>query len=255
VETYAAANDSTRSALHRLLYSELLLRTITPGLAEDGSNGFDIAAQIDDRKLTEFHQLAETFRNRALQAQAKDVENLTRSQLLDLVERYRARQQNKEAEQLVESWLTLRLRALDPDDTEGLLEVTEDFRRLLKKHDQANRLLIEAWNRNPRAKDIIERLEKDGYHLDGKTWLTAAEFDNRPEGKFEKAIRAGRVEPGMNVSQVRRSLGEPPAQARAATAGQVIEVWTYALSDSTKLVVRFVKRAGQADMTVVDVAQ
>src|SRR5262245_16575417 len=205
LETYASADKYTRKKLHRVLYSDLLLRTITPGLAADGSNGFEIAAQID-REVPEQHSLAESFRNQALQAQAKDVENLTRSQMLDLADRYRGRQQTKEAEKLIETWLTLRLRALDPDDTEGLLELTEDFRRLLKRDDQANRLLIDAWKRNPRAKDVIERLEKDGYRLDGDNWLSAAEFENRPEGKIERAIRASRVEPGMTPSQVRRSL-------------------------------------------------
>ncbi|MGE5192113.1 MAG: hypothetical protein ACM3U2_06380 [Deltaproteobacteria bacterium] len=254
LETYAAADAGTRRKIHRLLYSDLILRTITPTLAADGSNGFEIAAQID-RQVPEQHRLAETFRNRALAAQAADVEKLTRSQVLELADRYRGRQQNKEADHLLETWLTFKLRALDADDTEGLLELTDDYRRLLRQHDFANRLLIDAWKRNPKAADIVERLEKEGYHLDGTNWLTAAEFNSRPEGKLERAIREGRVEPGMTVSHVRRSLGEPASQARAATAGQVTEVWRYELSGSTQLVVRFVKRAGQAEITVADVAQ
>src|SRR5262249_46816826 len=46
LETYSSANYSTRRILHRLLYSEVILRTITPDLAADGSNGFEVAAQI-----------------------------------------------------------------------------------------------------------------------------------------------------------------------------------------------------------------
>ena len=159
-----------------------------------------------------------------------------------------------EADHLIETWLTIRLRKLEADDTEGLLELTDDYRKLLRQNDVANRLLIDAWKRNPKAADFTERLENEGYHLDGTNWVTAAEFNSRPEGQLEQAIREGRVEPGMTVSHVRRSLGEPAAQARAATAGQVTEVWRYEFSGSTQLVVRFVRRAAQAEMTVVGVA-
>jgi hypothetical protein len=252
--TYAAAAPETRHKIHRLLYSDLIKRTITPGLAADGSNGFEIAEQIE-KLVPEQRLLAEGFRTRALAAQAADVEKLTRSQMLELADKYRERQETREANHLVETWLTLRLRALEPDDTEGLLELTDDYRRLLRQHDFANRLLIDAWKRSPKAADIAERLETEGYHLDGTNWLTETEFNSRPEGRLDRAIREGRVEPGMTASHVRRSLGEPASQARAATAGQVTEIWRYELSGSTHLVVRFVKRAGQTELAVVDVAQ
>jgi hypothetical protein len=253
LETYAAADEATRKKIHRLLYSDLKLRTITPGLAADGSNGFEIAAQID-QEVPEQKRLAESFRDRALAAMAADIDNMTRSQMLDLADRYRERQRNKEADRLIESWLTLKIRALDADDTEGLLELTDEYKKLLKQYDFANRLLIDAWKRNPKATDIAEQLEKDGFHRDGNNWLSAAEYNNRPEGQIEKAIRAGRVEPGMSPSQVRRSLGEPAAQARVVTAGQVTEVWRYEVSESIHLIVRFVRRAGQTEMAVIDVS-
>ncbi len=253
LETYAAANNETRLKIHRLLYSELLLRTITPGLAADGSNGFDIADKIH-RLVPEYENLEEGFRDRELAALAGTVEKLPRSEMLVLADRYRARKQDQEAGRLIKRWLTFRLEKLEEDDTEGLLEVSEDYRRLLKQRDVADRLLIDAWKRNSKATDIAERLEKEGYHLDGKTWLSAAEFNARLEGQMERAIREGRVEPGMTSSQVRRSLGEPASLARAATAGQVIEVWRFDLAGSTHLLVRFVRRAGQPDLTVVDVA-
>lgn len=254
LETYAGANDETRRKIHRLLYSDLKMRAITPGLAADGSNGLEIASQID-KFVPERHATAESYRDKALAAQAAEVATFTRSQVADLADQYRARQRPKQADQLIESWLTLRARALEPDDTEGLLDLTEDYRRMLNRRDLANRMLIDGWKRNPKASDITERLEKEGYHLDGGNWLTTAEYNDRPEGQLEKAIRAGRVEVGMTVSHVRRSLGEPASVARAVTAGQVTEVWKYALTDATHLVVRLVRRAGQAELSVVDVGQ
>jgi hypothetical protein len=254
LETYAAADSEGRHQIHRFLYSDLRLRVITSRLAADGSNGFEIATQIDE-DVREQHLIAEKYRDQALAAKASEVTSLTRSQVLELADQYRARQKIKEADQLIESWLTRRLRALEPDDTEGLLEVSEEYRRMLNQRDQANRLLIDAWKRNPKAADIKERLEQEGYHLDGGNWLSAAEFNNRPEGQLEKAIRAGRVEVGMTTSHVRRALGEPVSVARVVTSGQVTEVWKYGLTDTTHLVVRLVKRGSQSELTVANVGK
>jgi hypothetical protein len=190
-----------------------------------------------------------------LNARAAEAEKLTKSQILDLVDQYRRRGNPRLGEQLLETWLTLRVRGLDPDDTEGLLEWTEEYRRLLKRNDLADRLLMDGWKRNPQARDIAERLEKAGYRLFEGAWLSDDEFTSRPEGRMENAIRAGLVESGMTAGQVRRSRGKPDSFARAVTSGQVTELWSYSLSDGSHLVVRFLKRAGQAEATVAEVVQ
>jgi hypothetical protein len=253
-ETYAAADPAGRQRIHRLLYVDVLLRAITPRLAADGSNGFEIADEID-RLIPEQHAVAEKFRDRALAARAAEVEKLTRSQMLDLREQYRERGQTQVAGRLIESWLTLRIRALEPDDTEGLLELTEDYRRLLKRDDLADRMLIEGWRRNPKASDLVERLDKAGWRLVEGSWITESDFANRPEGRLDRAIRAGLVEHGMTLAQVRRSRGKPDSLSRSVTAGQVTELWSYAVSNESHLIVRFVKRPGQEEATVADVTQ
>jgi hypothetical protein len=254
LETYASADAATRRKIHRLLYVDLMMRTIVSRLEDDASNGFEIAEQID-LVIHEQGSRAEEYRDRALKSRAAEIDKLTRTQVIELAEKYRSRQEPKQADQVLESWLTKRLRGLDPDDTEGLLDVTDDYRRLLRQEALADRLLIEAWKRNPKAGDIIERLKELGYRLFEGSWLSAAEFSDRPEGQLEQAIRQGRVETGMTAGNVRRALGEPLSKARAATAGQVTEVWTYGLSDASRLVVRFVKRTDQKESTVVNVAQ
>ncbi len=254
LETYASADGATRRMIHRLLYADVIIRTITPRLEADAKNGFEIADEID-QAIREEKRQAEELRDRALKARAAEIDKLTRTQVLDLAETYRSRGEPKQADQVLQSWLTKRLRALDPDDTEGLLDVTDDYRRLLKQEALADRLLIDAWKRNPKAGDVIERLKELGYRLFEGSWLSASEFSDRPEGQLEQSIRQGRVETGMTAGNVRRALGEPLSKARAATAGQVAEVWTYGLSDASRLVVRLVKRADQKESTVVSVAQ
>ena len=254
IPTYTAADSMTRRKLHRWLYAELQLRLITADLKPDGSNGFEIAKQID-LVVPREGALADEYRARALKARAAEVEKLTRTQVLDLFEQYRLLNQQRKADDVLESWLALRKQGLEPDDTEGLLVLSDDYRRLLKRNDLADRLLIEGWARNPKAIDLQERLEKEGYKLFDGRWISEQDFANRPEGKLEKAIRAGLVEPGMTAGQVRRSRGQPDSQARSATAGQVTEFWTYRMADSSQIIVRFVKRAGQAEMSVADVAE
>jgi hypothetical protein len=254
VATYAAADPATRRKLHRLLYTGVLMKTISAELADDALNGSEVADKID-KLVPEQYRLAEEYRDRALNARAKEPEKLTRSQVLDLAEQYRIRGSKRRGEQLLDDWLTLRLNRLDPDDTEGLLEVTEEYRRLLKRNDLADRLLIDAWKRNPHARDVAERLEKAGYRLFEGTWLAEEEFSNRPEGQMEQFIRAGVAKRGMTSGQVRRSRGNPDSFARAVSAGQVTELWSYTLSDGSRLVVRFVKKTGQPEAIVADVAQ
>jgi hypothetical protein len=236
------------------LYADVTLRTILSDLKADGSNGFAIAEKIEKQLPERVEQIAHC-QDLALAARAKEVESLTKSELLTLAATYRERGQPQTAEQLTESWLTLRRRRLESDDTEGLIQLADDYRGLLNRSDIANRLLLESWARNPKAADLAERLQQAGYRLHEGEWMTEEQYKARPEGRLEQAIRSGRVDIGMNASQVRRSLGEPPRIARSATAGQVSEVWTYDQANSTRLVVRLRRNRLQTELLVVDVTQ
>lgn len=253
-ETYQAADSSTRAKLHRLLYVQVLLRSITAEFSGDGSNGFAVAEKIDSL-VPEQHSLAESFRDRALAARAREIETQPKSKMLELAQEYRDRNQPDAALHLIESWLTLRQRRLEDDDTEGLIALSDEFRTLLKRNDRADRLLMDGWRKNPKASDIAARLQEAGYRLVGDQWVTAAEFDARPESPLEQAIRAGRITSGMTAGNVRRSLGEPQRLARAATAGEVTEVWTYDNAGTTRLTVRLKRNRRQSELKVVDVTQ
>lgn len=251
---YRSADGPGRKILHRLLYVDVLLRTILADLDADGSNGFAIAEKIDTL-APEQHALAETYRDRALAARSREVETLTKTELLALADEYRGRQQPQRAGQLIESWLTLRQRRLEPDDIEGLIQLTDEYRSLLKCNDIADRLLKEAWKKNPRATEVSERLQRAGYRLHEGAWLSTAEYNRRPEGHLDQAIRAGRVEIGMSAGNLRQSLGAPQRLARSATSGQITEIWTYDQIGSTRLTVRLQRNRRQAEATVTDVSQ
>jgi hypothetical protein len=253
-DTYRDANKEKRRALHRLLYLDVLMRTLAPAGEPKGSTLLETAALID-RLAPENHHLADQYREQALdlalELRTQDLERLTRAEVLKLAEEYRGRQRADTARQVVERWLTLRLRRLEPDDTEGLIELTAEYRALLQDHTLPDRLLIEAHARNPKAADIAKVLEDRGYHWHEGRWLTAEQYLERPESRFERAIRNGRVEIGMNQSQVRRALGEPQLIVRSITSGQLTEIWRYILADQSPLTLRLERKSRQAELLLV----
>ena len=255
--TYVAADAATRKQLHRVLWMEVELQLLQGQAAADGGNGFEIAELIDQR-LPEFHALAEQYRDRALALRAEKVARLSRTEVVDLQREYKERKQDEQAAAVVESWLTLRRKALLPDDTEGLLELAEDYSRLLGRSDKESRVLLEAYEKyrgvTAVATGIATRLQHLGFEQRDGRWLTADEIQKLPTSQLEQALREGRVENGMTGAQVLKSLGTPLTSTRMVSAGQVVEIWTYGQANSSRLVVYLSKRSAP-DSKVVGIDQ
>ncbi len=252
VHIYDRASPDERMQLMRLVYASSLLTVLKSRLAPGGGNAFEIAAEIE-KSIPEYATVAESIRDEALAARAAEVEKLTRSEVLSLSDDYRQRDQLDRARGILETWVTLRRKKLGPDDTEGLLEVAEDYRRLLAREDYADRLLMETWGRNKNP-DLAEALEKRGYRLKENRWLTQTEYDQRPEGRLERALREGRIEVGMSATQVRQALGLPVRASRFVTAALVQEVWEYG-AGGTRFLVQLSRRKNEPDLTVTTIGQ
>lgn len=253
LETYEAADEAVRRSIHRLIYADIRLRTITGGLAADGGNGAQIADLID-AQVPEEHALAETLRDKQLALRAAGVEKLPRREMLALAEEFVARKLPREGDRIKAQWLTARRLRLQPDDIEGLLRLADDYRTLLNDTPSADLLLIEAYKRNPGAVEVIEQLERLGYQLKKGVWLSRDEYRAHPQGKLEQALREGRVESGMTAAQVRKGLGEPSTLSRSITAKEVSETWIYGGDGTARIAVRFSRRRGLPDLKVVTVA-
>lgn len=254
VGVYDKAAEEDRLVIHRMLYADIVRRSIETKLAADGSNGFEVAELLDDR-VPEFHDVAEKLRDQTLAKRATEVQQRTRSEVLKLAADYRARKQEAPARQVIESWLTLRQRKLEPDDIEATIYLAEDYRTLLQSHDAANRLLLAAAKRRPESTELQERLQRAGFRQKDGVWLSAKELTGRAEDPAERAAREGRIEPGMTGSMVRRSLGEPRSIGRAASNGQISEVWSYGQGGQMRLTIQLSKRPQQQELRVLDVNQ
>jgi hypothetical protein len=253
-ELYRSTTAGVRRTLHRILYAEIVLRTLTSRLAPDSGNGFEIADEIE-KKLPEFRAKAEEIRDKVLATRAADVNRLSRAQVLELAKLYRDRKQSPEAEKLLTKWLEQRRQRLDGDDIDGHLQLAEEYRALLNRADLSDKLLIETITKHPEARQVATRLEQLGYRWKDGRWLTMGEFQAQPEAAIEQAMRAGRVAIGMTAEQVRKTLGQPASKSRAVSAGQIGEVWIYGTAGDSRLAVFLHRKRNQAEAIVTQVSQ
>lgn len=250
---YAATKLAERPILHRLLWSSLELNRLERQLAEDYQNGFEIASKIDE-ELPEFHARAETYREKMLQVRASNVENMTRSEVLELRKSYIDRKQPKLGDEAVEGWLQWRKKRLKPEDIEGVLNLADQYEELLKQPETKLRLLIEAAALHPASAELAERLKGMGYRRHDDKWITEAQFNALPKGRLELALQAGRVEVGMTSTQIHKSLGVPSSTTRIGAAGIINEIWTYQSPGSPQpLMIYLIRRLPATESTVVGV--
>ena len=246
---YEAANGAKRATLHRLLYAEVQLRSLLGRLKADNSNVLEVARQIE-RLVPEEASRAADLREERLSERARQVTRLTRSELQALETEYRNRNQPAHAAKLVEDWLAHQRQKLDPGDVEGAIDLANDYKTLTGKSESGVGLLLETWNRVPGSAPLRARLEEAGLHLVDGQWLTPQQLVSRPEPRFARAIRAGRVEEGMTAEEARKALGAPTSVARVVTAGIVTEFWRYSPGDGSQRSIRLERLPGHKDFIV-----
>lgn len=248
---YEKAKPEERLRLHRLLWSSLALTLLEQKLAADFQNGFEIAAKIDE-ELPEFHARAESYRDKVLEIRSKQVENLSRAEVLKLREDFRSRQQANLGNEAVESWLQWKKKRLKPDDFAGLVNLAAQYNELLDQRPTQIRLLKEAIQLYPEAVEVQEELQKMGYRKDGNKWISEAEFLAKPKSDVEKALLDGNIVVGMTAAQVQKSLGVPMTTTRVVVVGQVNEIWTYQSPGSAQpLTIYLARRLPAPDAFVV----
>ena len=249
VEVYRNGSPAKRRIYRRMLYADALLRWLQRRLLRDGSNHLEVASQVE-LLVPEEKDVATRLRNGVLEARAREVERLTKSELLEVSERYRLKGDVAKSQQLLATWLAWRRKNLGEVDVEGGLELAGEYRALLRDNAQADQLLIELWQRVPGAEPLQQALEDRDWHLHEGQWLTAEAYRRRPESRWDGAILAARVEPGMPARYVVRALGPPSAIARVATAGLYLEQWVYGEQAGTRRVIRLERKRGASELLV-----
>lgn len=254
-KVYAAATEPERRKIHRVLWSQLTLKTIERGVLADRSNGFEIAHQIDER-VPEFHPRAEELRDASLAAQATQVEHLSKAEAIALSAGFHERKQPQQGDAVIESWLRLREKKLLPEDIEGAMHHAQLYTELLNRPEVTRKLLLKLGTAHPEHPDLALKLEQMGYRRLGKQWITQAEFTASVDTRFEQALREGRVEVGMKSGLVLKSLGQPTGATRVSAGEQVHEIWSYQTPGADRpLQIFLVRRWVEKEGTVVGVDQ
>lgn len=257
LSAYREASPGTRRLLHRILYSEIMLKTIEENARQDGSNGKAIAEEIE-KELPERKTLATKYRERELAYRFSRVELLGRSDLLKLFHLFSDRNEPEKAVQTLTRWLTARETAMRQEGPSGLIRVAEDYINLMNDKPKAVKLLREAHQQSPESEEILERLRRLGYVFKNGKWLTVEEAAKIPEDPIDKAIREGRVIIGMTSVQARSAMGgKPTTTTRFATAGDIYELWAYGERGTTRLVIHLQKKSGLngSETRVTSIAQ
>ena len=223
---YDAADDARRQTLHRLLYTEAALAQIETGATEDGSNGFRVAAEIE-QTLPEFTELAEQYRTREIDFQIGRAEALSREQLLVLAKRLEDRDQAVRAEEVKRRWLTGREASFNERGARGRIDLAEEYLSLVGDRERAVEILIDVHRKHEGADFAAKRLVDLGYHADADgNWSPAP--DAPVDDPLGDVIRAGKLRRGMTDDQVRAALGQRPATVqRFASRGGVSELWVF----------------------------
>ena len=237
--TYEAADAASRKTLHRLLYLEVAWGQISGTLDETGSNGFDVATEIE-RRLPEYRNRAEPFREKELAYRLRTVGEATRDEAVALAKLFRQRKAPKKAEAALRQWVQAHEPKWRKEGPTGLLALAEATRELLNDDKGATAVLLEAARQDPNSEDVAARLRKLGYERRNGIWVSAAAARPAPPNPLVKAIRDGTVVSGMTSMQVRRAMaGTPRTIHRAATSRTINEVWLFQRGDGSRLAVHF----------------
>ncbi|QDV18356.1 hypothetical protein Pan153_30130 [Gimesia panareensis] len=237
VAVFQKANAEQRQRMLRWFYSQIVLDQTLKGLAEGGSNGFKIASEIK-RQLPERTDLVKKYQEMQLSFDFDRVAELPRQYVLDLAKEFQQRGDQEQAKQTLVNWVEARRKKLEPGDADGRVSVARDLIELTGNRRAAIKLLLEAWELNPKSTDTATMLGRLGYMLHEDKWLDPGEVKELRDDPIRKAIRNGTVVAGMNRDQVRKALGAPTQIGRSISGGAINELWIYGEAGNQSLIIQ-----------------
>lgn len=226
IAAYRKGTLTQRELMHRYFYREVLLPQIERRAEENGSNGAEVARLLRDN-IPEEADLADDYEDRERQWRLENVESATRADMLELVDQLQRTNQRKAAADAKRHWVRASERRLAGRGPAGLVQSATEYDSLLGDRDKAIRLLKQAWDESSEKAEIEERLERYGVYRRENKWMNEAEVAALPENQMARALREGKVIPGMTPEQVMKTLGKPDRVSRFASRSRVQIVWLF----------------------------
>ena len=239
--------------MHRFLYQEIALDSIRKATLSDGRNGRSIATRLR-QELPEFNDLADELVSKELKWRIQNVTNFKIDEMLALRELLLDAGDAEQADIALRNWFKDRETKLRKEGIDGLIELASLHETLFPDGARdAVKVLLEAEQRKPGSSIVRNRLESHGYQLINGDWKSSDEVRDFENSPINRAMREGRVIPGMTQEQVRRALGAPTSISRLLTARHVIEYWTYGGTErSSRLTIRLSRQTQRRSAIVVD---
>ncbi|MCA9019530.1 MAG: hypothetical protein KDA74_05275 [Planctomycetaceae bacterium] len=249
-EIFQQSDESKQNRLMRWFYAEIILDRILKNLADGGSNGFEIAAAIA-KEIPERTELVQKYQNMQLDFDLNRVDELPRQYVLDLSQEFQRRGMKDKARQTLVNWIESRRKKLDPNDADGRVRLARDLMELTDDKQAAAKVLLRAWELNPKSTEASVLLARLGFMLQEDQWLNPKEVKEFRDDPIRKAIRNGTVVAGMNRDQVQKVLGAPSQIGRSISGGKINELWIYGEVSNQSLVIQLARKRRSDELTVV----
>jgi len=252
LEVYRRADTDRRKILARVLYASAYYERIELDADPDGKNGYVIAGRIE-QIVPEYAMRAAEYRQKEIDWKLAHATELSRDEILKLVERLETRKAEGDAARAVEAksdWLVAQEPRFRERGASGLLDFAQEHVALLNDADRAAELYMELFN-DPAAQTTARvRLVELGYQFNGTSWTK--DPTDAPDATAE-AIRRGIVRKGMTSEQVRAAFGgRPNSIVKFAVSGQVSELWVYR---EHGVGIEFSRRGPDAVLTAVSISE
>lgn len=249
-EIFKQSDEAKQNRLLRWFYAEIVLKGILKNLAKGGSNGFEIAASIA-KELPERTDLVQKYQEMQLDFDFNRVDELPRQYVLDLSQEFQKRGDKDKAKQTLANWIESRRKKLDPNDADGRVRLARDLMELTDDKQAAAKVLLRAWELNPKSTEASVLLARLGFMLQKDQWLNPEEVKEFRDDPIRRAIRNGTVVAGMNRDQVQKVLGAPTQIGRSISGGKINELWIYGEASSQSLVIQLSRKRRSDELTVV----
>lgn len=234
--TYHATELEQRQILRRMFAAEVQLKRLDLQLSADGKNGREIAEQVE-ALVPERKVIAERYRDLALMYRLGEITTASRSEALDLAERFRQRQRPQQASEVLLRWLTEKERRLRPETAPEFIELADDYLALLKDETRAVSLLTEAHKREPESAEVLRRWQQLGYAFDGVQWKKSRQPTTDVPLPADTTLPR-QLEKGMSQAQLQQMLGEPTSRQRVASGAGISQFWIYGrVGEGSRLVI------------------
>jgi hypothetical protein len=248
---YHDSPDDVRKQLHRILYTNVLIKVIGEDAAPDGRNGDAIAARLE-AEAPEFPQLAKQYRDQKMTWRIGQAATATRPEIEQLAADLRTRQQPDQARLVLTKWLRAREPRLRQDGAVGYLQLADEYLLLLQDERNAVAVLAEAHKLDPAFADVTEKLQSLGYADVGGTWVKSLQPKVPNPVEMPDAVIPGTFAIGMNAATARNVMGSG-VTGRVLTKRGVSEVWSFGAPGTSRVIIRLEGTNLSPELRVTDI--